>query len=347
MRVANPYNLMFGVEPPQAISRTSQMNEVIESFEAELPTQQIYMITGVRGSGKTVFMTEISRELSKEKDWIIVDLNSSQNLMEDLASCLASENKLALTFKSAGINLSLFGIGLEVKGTVPISSIQVALTKMLETLKKQKKRVLVCIDEVSVTEHMKAFAGAYQIFVRHELPVFLLMTGLYANINNLRNEKNLTFLYRAPRIALKPLNITNIALNYKRILNTDDEKSSAMARLTRGYPFAFQVLGHFMWKYKGDYEQAVEDARTYLDEYVYEKIWSEISEKDKEFLYALARSKDGKAKAIKESGGFTNEDYGVYRDRLIKHGIINGDTYGYVKFALPMFEDYVTSNFDK
>ena len=52
----NPYTLTFGKSPEQIIERLSQMNEVISTFRNEPPAQQAYIITGVRGSGKTVFI---------------------------------------------------------------------------------------------------------------------------------------------------------------------------------------------------------------------------------------------------------------------------------------------------
>jgi len=337
----NPYNLVFGKEPLQAISRAAQMSEVLEYFDTEPALQQIYMITGIRGSGKTVFMTEAAKELGQDDDWIVVELNPAGNLLEDLAGSLASENSLARMFQSAKINLSFFGIGLEVTGSVPISNIQVALTKMLESIKKQKKKVLICVDEVNVTGPMKEFAGAFQIFVRQDLPVFLLMTGLYENINNLQNENNLTFLYRAPKIVLRPLNIMTVSENYRRVFDTDPETAMKMAKITKGYPFAFQVLGHFTWKNDGDYNKALPQFKQYLEDYVYEKIWSEMSEGDRKLAYGAARSERGKAKEIKELSGLSDNEYSVYRDRLVKRGILDGSTHGYVEFTLPLFEEFV------
>lgn len=337
----NPYNLVFGKEPLQAISRAAQMSEILEYFDTEPALQQIYMITGIRGSGKTVFMTEAAKELGQDDDWIVVELNPAGNLLEDLAGSLASENSLARMFQSAKINLSFFGIGLEVKGSVPISNIQVALTKMLESIKKQKKKVLICVDEVNVTGPIKEFAGAFQIFVRQDLPVFLLMTGLYENINNLQNENNLTFLYRAPKIVLRPLNIMTVSENYRRVFDTDPETAMKMAKITKGYPFAFQVLGHFTWKNDGEYNKALPQFKQYLEDYVYEKIWSEMSEGDKKLAYAAARSERGKAKEIKELSGLSDNEYSVYRDRLVKRGILDGSTHGYVEFTLPLFEEFV------
>ena len=38
-----------------------QTAEIIETFEDENPAYQVCMITGVRGSGKTVMLTEITK----------------------------------------------------------------------------------------------------------------------------------------------------------------------------------------------------------------------------------------------------------------------------------------------
>ena len=97
----NPYTLLFGREPEQYIDRPAEAEEIIENFNYDNPSEQIYMITGVRGSGKTVFMTEISNRLKKNSDWIIVELSSESNLLEDFASHLASENSRAEIFKKA------------------------------------------------------------------------------------------------------------------------------------------------------------------------------------------------------------------------------------------------------
>ncbi|MBO4373846.1 MAG: ATP-binding protein [Lachnospiraceae bacterium] len=338
----NPYNLVFGKEPLQVISRAAQMAEILENYDEDPALQQIYMITGIRGSGKTVFMTETARELGQGDEWIVVELNPAGKLLENLAESLASENNLARMFQNAKINLSLFGIGLEVKGSVPVSSIQVAVAKMLESIKKHGKKVLICIDEVSVTASMKEFAGAFQIFLRQDLPVFLLMTGLYENINNLQNEDNLTFLYRAPKIVLKPLNLMTISENYRCVLDIDPDNALKMAKLTKGYPFAFQVLGHFTWKNGRDYNKALLQVKQYLEDYVYEKLWSELSEGDKKLACAVAASENGRAKEIKSISGLSDNEYSVYRDRLVKRGILDGSTHGYVEFTLPMFEEYVS-----
>lgn len=99
---------------------------------------------------------------------------------------------------------------------------------------------MITIDEVTNNDYMKVFAGSFQIFVRQDLPVFLLATGLYENIDELQNEKNLTFLFRAPKIQLKPLNQQAVMNKYKNIFQIDQDVAKQMAELTRGYHSHFR-----------------------------------------------------------------------------------------------------------
>lgn len=165
---------------------------------------------------------------------------------------------------------------------------------------------------------MKVFAGSFQIFVRQDLPVFLLATGLYENIDELQNEKNLTFLYRAPKIQLKPLNQLAIINKYKNIFGTDRDTAEKMAELTKGYPFAFQVLGYLTWNHSGHYEVVIDEYEQYLSEFVYDKIWSELSQKDRIVARGIAETESGKIKEIREHLGMETNEFNPYRKRLIK-----------------------------
>ena len=104
-----------------------------------------------------------------------------------------------------------------------------------------------------------------------------------------------------------------------------------MAELTKGYPFAFQVLGYLTWNHSGHYEVVIDEYEQYLSEFVYDKIWSELSQKDR-------------IVAIREHLGMETNEFNPYRKRLIKKGIVSGETRGYVFFTLPLFERYVIDN---
>ena len=245
----NPFSLSFGKEPVSLINRNVQSYEIIDTFEDENPTYQVCMITGVRGSGKTVMLTEINKTFRAEEDWIVIDLSPERDLLQSFAANLSNYPSLSEVFREAKINLSFLGLGVEIEGVSPITDLNVAVTRMLEKIKKKRKRVLVTIDEAVCNDTMKEFVSLFQIYMRQDLPVFLLMTGLYENIYELQNEKTLTFLYRAPKIELRPLNIGMIAEKYKSIFELTDEEATEMAKETRGYPFAFQVLGYLCFKH--------------------------------------------------------------------------------------------------
>ncbi|MBE5889686.1 MAG: ATP-binding protein [Lachnospiraceae bacterium] len=342
MQNTNPYELTFGKNPNQSISRASEASDIIESFTSTPSTQQVFMITGVRGCGKTVFMTNIAKQLKSQKDWLVIELNSSQNYLVNLAAELSATQKISKLLKQSNVNISALGVSLGINSsTNSTGNEQIYIRNILEHLKKQNKRLLICIDEATASKEMREFASAYQIFVREELPVYLLMTGLYENIKEIRDEKNLTFLYRAPEIKLKPLNIGTIAANYATNFDLDESASLDMAKLTKGYSFAFQVLGYYTYRHNGDYMAALAEYRQYLEDYSYEKIWAECSTEDKKLLFALAQSQTGKAKELKEILGWDDKKYPPYRDRLLKRQIVESESYGYLQFMLPEFDKFV------
>ena len=81
-------------KPYEYISRIQQTDEILEDFNAEHPVSQVYMLTGVRGSGKTVLMSAIANHLSEKNDWIVVELNPTRDLLKGLASKLYEKEKL-------------------------------------------------------------------------------------------------------------------------------------------------------------------------------------------------------------------------------------------------------------
>ena len=342
----NPYSLMFGKEPGQMIDRVVQRDEVVESFVSSEPSQMVYMVAGVRGSGKTVFLTDIMGRFKKEKDWIVVQLNPERDLLTALLAKLCSDNTLVRILKNAKLNLSFFGLSISTSQTEPpITDVEAALSKVLEQIKKHGRRVLIAIDEVSNNPNVKTFAAAYQILVQQGLPVFLIMTGLYDNIYNLQNEKTLTFLYRAPKLQLKALNTGSMAGSYLRTLDVSENTARKMAQLTKGYAFAFQVLGYYAFQEEGDYQKAIGPTRLYLDEYVYEKIWIELSARDKDILYALAETSSGAVAEIREKLSMKPNEFAPYRERLIRKGVVDGGERGRLEFSLPFFDEYVLDHY--
>lgn len=339
----NPFTLSFGKKPLQYISRISQTRQIIDNFTAEIPSNQIFMITGVRGSGKTVMMTNIAGQMRNNKEWIVIELNPTRDLLHSLAAKIYSIPEMHDRFINARLDFSAFGLGVSIEKAAPVTDIENVIECMLEQIKKAGKRLLITIDEVIKSEYVKVFASAFQILLRQDYPVYLLMTGLYENLYELQNDKSLTFLYRAPKVILEPLNYTAVRKNYQDIFGIDMDKADAMTTLTKGYPFAFQVLGYLYWENRESksIEEILPEYDQYLEEYVYSKIWSELSDTDRKILLELSECEDNRVKTIREHIGMKSEQFSVYRDRLKRKGVIDTREYGRISMALPRFDEFV------
>lgn len=342
--MTNPFTLNFGMEPGEYVSRHFQSQEIIDSFLSEPSPSKVYMITGVRGAGKTVFLSELEDEFRSRNDWLVFDLSIETDLLNAFAAKLYNEKSLRGLIVRANLNLSYFGFGVEISSKEPpITDLGTAIEEMLTLASKHGKKILISIDEAVNSVSMRQLASEFQILLRQKYPVYLLMTGLYENIYELQNVKTLTFLYRAPKVQLTPLNAVAVADSYKRVFSISDERSREMAALTKGYPYAYQVTGYLCFN-RGSCEIDDEFLRSfdeYMDEYVYSKIWDEQAPNKRRVLKALADSQSGNVTEIRTSIGMSTETFSVYRTRLIRQGIIRADGYGKLAFTLPRFGEFI------
>ena len=119
---------------------------------------------------------------------------------------------------------------------------------MLDYLTKKGVSVLISIDEVTNNEYMGVFSLSYQSFYRNRYRVSLVMTGLYENFSKLENNESLTFLFRTPKIFMTPLNLRAIAYSYIDTLNMKEIDAIEAAKITKGYAFAYQLLGYILFQ---------------------------------------------------------------------------------------------------
>lgn len=339
----NPYVISFGRIPNQYINRTLLIDSITETLESDIVEEQAFKLTGIRGTGKTVTLTAIERKMRENKDWIVVGLKSNSNITEDLVGNLYNAVPFITAFMDAELNLIKFGIGLNISKNSPVASLDFALKKILEEIKKHGKRVLVTIDEARKTEAMIDFIQEYQILIREELPIYVIAAGLYEDIESLENADGLTFFLRATKCEMTPLNITMIRGDYEKTLGVSHEVAEEMAYLTKGYPFAYQALGKYMWDTKSDNvsEEVLMLLDEALSEKVYKKIWSELSPKDKWFLQFIVKKEQMQASELLEMTKKKHNEWSEPRKRLSEKGIIDVKTRGTIIVKLPRFKEFV------
>ena len=338
----NPFELTFGLKPNNYISRLKQSEEIISNFKSATGNK-VFLITGVRGTGKTVMLSHISKQFENEKNWIVIELIPNYDMLEQFASALYDSSIMNKIFNIKTFGFSFSGISFSIKGEKPITNVISLIEVLLDKIKKTGKNVLIAVDEVSNNDYVKTFTQVFQLLIRKEYPIHLLMTGLYQNIYELQNDKDLTFLYRAPKINLEPLNLVAITNSYQELLNITKEEALVLAKETKGYAYAYQVLGHLVFDRKDpkldDHLYAKYDQ--YLEEYVYEKMYSELSSNDKKILKAFTNDGINSVDNLMLKSKMKKSIFSVYRDRLIKRGIIESPEYGKLSLKLPRFYEFL------
>lgn len=365
----NPFNPSFGKVPEIFLGRSGILKKIVQGLENYNSPYQTTMIYGVRGVGKTSLLTDVAHTMKKKENWIVVNLipnvNLMSNLMESIYQQATSEVKKILD-RIDGVKLSAFkeAVGIEFHKSSYKFTTQVMLESVLKKLKAQGIHLLVTIDEAASTEEIKNFAALYQVMIREEYWISLIMTGLPEQISELQNDKVLTFLLRSKKIKLDPLKAMDIKYRYKRVFTQanrklSDDLATKMTLLTNGYAYAFQLLGYLVWESENSVITE-ETLKSILDEYkeelysnVYSKIYTELSSMDRKFIDAMIKfisEKQGNrgrqipiAYIEKELGKPHN--YVVnYRHRLLEDQVIEAPQRGSVQFTLPFFKEFVEDN---
>ena len=337
----NPFTLTFGKEPNTAVTRYEDLQEITDTFNAENPVSQTFFIEGIRGSGKTVLMTMAANHLRQKDSWVIINLNPTLDLLENLSARLISACRRLPDLKDRGFSISVAGIGFGMEGTGQHQDNISEIEDCLAFLQKKKKRLLITIDEVLPGDTMRVFASQFQIFIREDYPVFLLMTGLYENIYAIQNDPALTFLLRAPKIRMTPLSMLQITRQYRDIFEISEDRARQMAFVTRGYAFAFQALGTVCWNHKGEGEKKIlEYLDELLDDFVYKKIWASLTKREKDIVLSIKKD-NTKTGEICRDISMNPASFSKYRNSLLLKGILLSEEHGYCSLALPRFNEIV------
>lgn len=338
----NPFSVSFGRLPAELIMRPEEYDKIITTFTGLPVTDQIYIITGLRGSGKTVLFTSVIKELKSREDWIVIQLNT----YDDMSEAFYSELYYAL--KAYGVSVTAeFGIPeiarVSLTSNAPRRTTSSLIRELLKSAEKRQKNVLVAVDDISKSSEIKRFLKTFQGLISEDLPLYFLGTGTTENIDELQNAKDLTFLYRAPRITLKPLDMADIADRYQKTFDLEAAEAAAMSKLTKGYAFAFQALGYIYWD-----QMPVKELASVLPDYdriltraAYSKMWSELSGKDKEVCRAIAAADDDKVSSIRKIASMSPSLFSTYRMRLSEKGLIDTSAYGRITFTVPRFCEFV------
>ena len=353
----NPYNPSFGQKPERFLGRSLIVHEILSSLDNPNSPWRTTLLIGVRGSGKTALLGDIKESITK-KDILPIFVTPENDILNDILSqvhaCLPKSLIESIPKPS---KLSIGGsIEFNLSNDSPsfLNNFRHQLTIMLEALKRKNIQLLFLIDEAQKhSSSMRTFIATYQHLLRERYDVSLVMAGLPNVISDILNDDILTFLRRANQVELDNVEISVVIHDFQEIFckefNCSVDTAENAALITRGYPYLIQLMGFYLWEYlnAGTLEsdaltQATIQARSMMFQNVHKLLYRELSEGDREFVYAMVpddnRSKFANIITRTEK---SKQYLSTYRLRLIDRGYIKAVARGEVAFCLPFTKEFL------
>lgn len=372
----NPFKPTAGKMPPILIGRQSIIDDFKEGLEngAGAPGR-LMLITGQRGYGKTVMLTELGR-VAKDAGWEVISETASEGMCDRLASALVRPG-----MKLRGVNvqssIGVSGILNASLGGASFSVDQVALT--LREVVNQRlakmprgKGIVFTIDEAQAASmaDMVALATTIQHVIRDEdmrdvsdsdkHGVAFVFAALPSLMDELLHERVLTFLRRSVQHDLGLVAYPDVRSAYIEVvreggLAIDSEVAELAAEASDGYPYMIQLVGYYMWRAaevrgskeieEADVIQGKKDALVLFDDAVCAPLFDGLTAAQKLFVKAVAKEAPQPAKVSEIANRAHRSASWVskYRASLIKERVVESAGYGLVRLSASHLAEYVQS----
>jgi hypothetical protein len=188
--------------------------------------------------------------------------------------------------------------------------------------------------------------------------VALIMAGLPNKVNQLLQDKSVSFLRRAFYRKLDPISIADVKNSMRRTIEISGrtiqtEALNRMAVQTEGFPFMIQLVGYHVWKQSSkkqivtdDVIAGLESAKEDMEHMILNTTIKEISKVDLKFLLAMTNDESiSNISDIASRMGVSQNYAAQYRRRLIEQGIIASAGKGEVSIIIPMLADILVEQY--
>jgi hypothetical protein len=324
----------------------------------------VSLLLGSRGTGKTTLLSYFS-DVAKANGWIDARVTAIPGMLDEI---------LAQTYRSAEHLIEpvpakrIKSVGVANIGTVEWendadkdlaarkTTWRTEMADVLDELERTGTGLLISVDEVDPSlEDMTMLVTAVQHFLDEGRKVSLLMAGLPYALSTMVAGKSTSFLRRAAKRDLSRLADYEVEVAFRETLASAEVGigESALAEAVRavgGFPYMLQLVGYYAFELRGAKEvvddevvaKAKEMASRELADRVYDATYYELSDADRDFLFAMledpetTRQADLAARLDRPSGHVS-----IYKKRLLRAGVIEERSRGQIEFSLPGFREYL------
>ena len=369
----NPFKPTAGKMPPILIGRESVLADFQEGLDngAGAPGR-LMLVTGQRGYGKTVLLTEMGR-MAQAQGWVVVADTASEGMCARMIDALTPSHPPLEAQVSPSVSIGTIAHaelgGIRIGGTPSASNLRSAIRRRLAKL-PEGKGILFTVDESQTAsrDEMVNLAITVQHTIRDEdmgtLPddrkrgVAFVFAGLPSMVDRLVNDDVLTFLRRCMREDLEAIRIVDtknafIATIEDSGMAIAEDVALTAARATGGYPYMIQLIGYYMWQTARrrhgtaitatDVERAVPDAQMAFREAVCDPAYRGLSESQQAVLLAMLPDHPNASRIadIVARTGASRSWINRCRDSLVQAHVLEVPSRGRVRYAIPQFADYL------
>lgn len=373
----NPFKPTAGKIPPLLIGRQSLIDDFVEGLDngAGAPGR-LMLITGQRGYGKTVMLSEFGRAAEK-RGWLVVSDTASYGLCERIVAAIAPQG-VKFNGANLGPSINIPGIASASLGQASFSAPERNALTLREAIDQRLKKepkgkgIVFTIDEAQAAapDDMIALSTALQHVIRDQdmldIPdsekkgIAFVFAGLPSIVDDLIDNKVLTFLRRSQQRTLGDVPLIETRDAYIQVTEQSgkiigEKEALQAAQAAGGHPYMVQLVGYYMWRAaerrgsrtisSDDVCAGKEDALLAFYEAVCAPLYYNLRSPQRFFIEAMAKD-GGKPSAvadIAERTGRTASWAAKYRATLIRERVIESAGYGLVRFATPHLQDYLTS----
>ena len=370
----NPFKPTAGKMPPVLMGREQDVADFFEGLVNGAGSPgRLMLVTGQRGFGKTVLLTEFVR-VARSQGWPVLMETANDGMCARIIEALRaqrpylSEGTVAPSLSLAGMaSISLGGIKLSPREATP--TLRSVINERLATL-EPGGGIFVAIDEAQAgtRDEMVSLATAIQLVIQEQdladVPdsqkkgIAFVFAGVPSLVDELVDDKVLTFLRRCQRHDLGAIPLPDVRNGYVRVASDNGKRISEdiaaqAAEVTGGFPYMIQLVGYYMWQSadtrrsdaieQEDVERASRDAARGFQDAVCAPTFRGLTSAQQDFCLAMLddypAASDVRNVAMRAGRG---EAWGRrYRKSLIDAHVLRSAGPNMVCFDLAFFGDYL------
>lgn len=359
--VANPFTPGFGHSPAILAGRSTALGNFEATLRGEFPEQRAILISGARGIGKTVLLSEFEAR-ARDAGWTILSLHAgSESLAGELRSTaiarLRDLDPEAVTSRLTGAGASGFSASRAVTDRYasegePIGDL---LDRIAGLAGQDGRGLMIALDEVQSVDRAQLHEVTQHVqdVMRRHLRVVFAAAGVRSGVTDLFAHERTTFLRRAHRLELGPVDTGTAAEAIRMtVADTDTtitpEAAVEAGEISQGYPYLIQLVGSKAWRSSTeadtieveDVQRGRADAIGEMVKNVHGPALRNLSARKPDYLAAMLEDEGPSSVGdIARRLGVDARYQSTYRERLIGDELIESAGRGYVRYALPYLRE--------